>query len=163
MKKIILSSFAVFSILLLSACSTNQALKPESSSSKISQNDNSKYDSVISDLKSELADKSEYKWVFKIEHNITNADISKGVMINIAPEKYDDSKELKNTYIELWLGDKQSKNKIILLQKLVSKAAKKLPDDNSEITLGFKSEQERKGVVPVARSVKSMDAVPIHE
>ncbi|ARE24864.1 hypothetical protein LLD17_00975 [Lactococcus cremoris] len=100
MKKIILSSFAVFSILLLSACSTNQALKPESSSSKISQNDNSKYDSVISDLKSELADKSEYKWVFEIEHNITNADISKGVMINIAPEKYDDSKELKNTYID---------------------------------------------------------------
>ena len=84
-------------------------------------------------------------------------------MINIAPEKYDDSKELKNTYIELGLGDKQSKNKIILLQKLVSKAAKKLPDDNSEITLGFKSEQERKGVVPIARSVKSMDAVPIHE
>lgn len=50
--------------------------------------------------------------MFKIEHNITNADISKGVMINIAPEKYDDSKELKNTYIELGLGTSNLKIKL---------------------------------------------------
>lgn len=37
------------------------------------------------------------------------------------------------------MGDSYAQSKIIVLQKIVSKIAKKLPNDNSEITLGFKS------------------------
>lgn len=79
MKKIILWSLTFLVILTLSSCSKNK---------------NSKYDSVISDLKSELAVKGDskltfdnYEWSYKVVHNVTNADISKGDMIEVYPKK----------------------------------------------------------------------------
>lgn len=68
---------------------------------------NSKYDSVISDLRSELAVKGDskltfdnYEWSYKVVHNVTNADISKGDMIEVYPKKERDSKRLFNINID---------------------------------------------------------------
>ena len=79
MKKIILWGLTFLVILTLSSCSKNK---------------NSKYDSVISDLRSELAVKGDskltfdnYEWSYKVVHNVTNADISKGDMIEVYPKK----------------------------------------------------------------------------
>ncbi|MDN6034085.1 MAG: hypothetical protein L0I70_10385 [Lactococcus lactis] len=155
MKKIILWGLTFLVILTISSCSKNK---------------NSKYDSVISDLKSELAVKGDskltfdnYEWSYKVVHNVTNADISKGDMIEVYPKKERDSKRLFNINIDSQMGDSYAQSKIIVLQKIVSKIAKKLPNDNSEITLGFKSQQKSKRIVPVARSLKSMDAFPIND
>ena len=163
MKKLVLLSFTVLAIVSLSACANHQSAKTESSNLKTVKSADSKYDSIISELKSELSYVSDYEWDDKITHNVTNADISKGVMIEIFPKEESYSTNLQDISTSNPLSTKRSKDKVLVLQKLVSKIAKKLPNDNSEITLGFQSEQKSKGVVPVARSVKAMDAIPIND
>lgn len=155
MKKIALFSFAVFSIVSISACTKNS---------------DNKYDSVISDLKSELAVKSDskltigkYKWIYKVVHNVTNADMAKGDMIEVYPKSERNSEKLSNINTDSQMNDIYAQSKIVTLQKIVSKIAKKLPNDNSGIELGYQSEQKSKGLIPIASSVKSMDVIPIHD
>ena len=155
MKKIALFSFAVFFIVSLSACTKNS---------------DNKYDSVISGLKSELAVKGDpkltigkYEWTYKVVHNVTNADMSKGDMIEVYPKSEGDSEKLSDINSDSQMNDIYAQSKIVVLQKIVSKVAKKHPNDNSGIELGFQSQQKSKGVIPVASSVKSMDVIPIHD
>lgn len=83
-------------------------------------------------------------------------------LIEVFPKNEKDSLSLMDTYISLGSKDKEAKSTITELQKKVAKVARTLPNENVEIALGFKSEQKSKGVVPVAKSIKSMDAIPIN-
>lgn len=155
MKKFILLIFMTLAIVSLSACSKNA---------------DNKYDAVISDLKSELAVKGDpkltigkYEWTYKVVHNVTNADMSKGDMIEVYPKSEGDSEKLSDINNDSQMNDIYAQSKIVVLQKIVSKVAKELPNDNSGIELGFQSEQKSKEVIPVASSVKSMDVIPIHD
>ncbi len=48
---------------------------------------------------------------------MTNADISKGDMIEVYPKKERDSKRLFNINIDSQMGDSYAQSKIIVLQK----------------------------------------------
>lgn len=121
-----------------------------------------KYTEIIKNLKKELSSINDVSWNFKKSNDVTNADISKVTLIEVFPKNEKDSLSLMDTYISLGSKDKEAKSTITELQKKVAKVARTLPNENVEIALGFKSEQKSKGVVPVAKSIKSMDAIPIN-
>lgn len=121
-----------------------------------------KYTEIIKNLKKELSSINDVSWNFKKSNDVTNADISKVTLIEVFPKNEKDSLSLMDNYISLGSKDKEAKSTITELQKKVAKVARTLPNENVEIALGFKSEQKSKGVVPVAKSIKSMDAIPIN-
>lgn len=121
-----------------------------------------KYTEIIKNLKKELSSINDVSWNFKKSNDVTNADISKVTLIEVFPKNEKDSLSLMDTYISLGSKDKEAKSTITELQKKVAKVARTLPNENVEIALGFKSEQKSKGVIPVAKSIKSMDAIPIN-
>ena len=121
-----------------------------------------KYTEIIKNLKKELSSINDVSWNFKKSNDVTNADISNVTLIEVFPKNEKDSLSLMDTYISLGSKDKEAKSTITELQKKVAKVARTLPNENVEIALGFKSEQKSKGVVPVAKSIKSMDAIPIN-
>ncbi|WNN69091.1 hypothetical protein [Lactococcus lactis] len=156
MKKLFLLPIMATLLLLVTSCANN--------SSKPSNTDLTaeKYTEIIKNLKKELSSINDVSWNFKKSNDVTNADISKGTLIEVFPKNEKDSLSLMDTYIGLGSKDKEAKSKITELQKKVAKVARTLPNDNVEIELGFKSEQKSKGVIPVAKSIKSMDAIPIN-
>ncbi len=143
-------------ILLLSSCSNN---KPEEKDATLTKE---KYTSLVSHLKAELSSISDISWDFKNTKDISNSDISKGVLIELFPKSAKDSLALRDTYISSGRGNKDAQLKIKEFQEKVAGIAKKLPNDNIEISLGFESQQKSKGIVPIAESIKSMNPIPIH-
>lgn len=151
MKKLTLLIFASTTVLTLASCSTNNSQKANTTLTE------AKYTKVVSELKTRLSSVSDMSWKFKKTKNITNADISKGIMIEVSPKSKEDSKKLEDVYSSMNSVKESSKSQINSLRKEVSDVAKTLPNDNIEISLGFESEQKSKGIVPVAESIKSMD------
>lgn len=143
-------------ILLLSSCSNKKSEEKDATLT------NEKYTSLMSNLKTELSSISDISWESKKTKDITNADISKGVLIEVFPKDDKDSLALRDTYISSGRSNKDAQLKIKEFQEKVAGIAKKLPNDNIEISLGFKSEQKSKGFVPIAKSIKSMNPIPIH-
>lgn len=155
-KKLFLLPF--MDILLLLVTSRANNISKTSNTDLIAE----KYTEIIKNLKKELSSINDVSWNFKKSNDVTNADISKVTLIEVFPKNEKDSLSLMDTYISLGSKDKEAKSTITELQKKVAKVARTLPNENVEIALGFKSEQKSKGVVPVAKSIKSMNAIPIN-
>ena len=142
---------------LLVGCSTRKTTSPSTSLSTQKQNDTKKLNKTITELKKELNSETNIEWISKTTTGVSNADISNGIMIEFYPKNNSDSR-----IVEKWYAPEQNTKQLRLLRTTLSKAAKLLTDDNTELSLGFESLQNGKGVVPIARSIKSMDAIPIN-
>ncbi|MDG4984549.1 hypothetical protein OGZ51_10370 [Lactococcus lactis] len=158
MKKLLLLPIMTTILVLVTGCSNTSS---KNSNTELTEK---KYAEVVKNLKKELSSINDVSWDFKKSNSITNADISKGVMIEVFPKSEKDNSSLMDDYTNKDIGPnaKELQSKIKLLQKKVAKVARTLPNDNIEISLGFKSDQKSKGVIPIAESIKSMDAIPIH-
>lgn len=159
MKKLTLIGVTILTALSLAACSnkTSENTNSKESTSKLSpitkegKTDNSKFNSVISDIKSQLDPKSEGGWNYKI----TNEYISKGTIIEVSPTYKSGAENLKKIYDDANSGNTDSQVAKLALQKIISDTAKKLPDDNSEITLGYSIDSDNS--VLLAASTKEKD------
>lgn len=158
MKKLVyFGILVVLTVPELAGCSVKKSLNSFKASSEQRYDKSKKLNTIVSELKVKLRSKTNIEWSSKIATDVTNADINKGIMVDVFPKNNSDSRLLEK-WGELPTKDTQ---KMYVIGTIVSKAAKKLPDDNTELNVGFESMQKSKGVVPVARSVKEMDAIVV--
>lgn len=159
MKKLVYFGLLVaLTVPILAGCSAKKTLDSSKASSEQRYDKSQKLNTIVYELKEKLRSETNIEWSSKITAGVTNADINKGTMVDIFPKNTSDSRLLEK-WSEPPTVDSQ---KMHVIGTSVSKAAKKLPDDNTELSVGFESMQKSKGVVPVARSVKEMDAIPVH-
>ena len=167
MRKLTLIGVTILIVLSLAACSnkTSENTISKESTSKLSpitkeeKTDNSKFNSVISDIKSQLDPKSEGGWNYKITNDVTNEYISKGTIIEVRPTYKSGAENLKKIYDDANSGNTDSQVAKLALQNIISDTAKKLPDDNSEITLGYSIDSDNS--VLLAASTKEKDIIPL--
>ena len=114
MKKLLLLPIMTTILVLVTGCSNT--------SSKNSNNEltEKKYAEVVKNLKKELSSINDVSWDFKKSNSITNADISKGVMIEVFPKSEKDNSSLMDDYTNIDIGPnaKESQSKIKVLQNL---------------------------------------------
>ncbi len=167
MKKLALIGVTILTALSLAACSnktsentnSKESISKSSSMTKEEKIDNSKFNSVISELKSQLDPKNEGGWDYKITNNVTNENISKGTTIEVKPTEKAGTENLKKINDDASSGNMDSQIAKLALQKIISDTAKKLPDDNSEMTLGYSTDADSS--VLLAASTKNKDIIPL--
>lgn len=163
MKKIIFLGATTIALLSLSACTSNStkssgtSSKTEQSTAKQQKIDNSKYDKVVSHLKSQLDTDNEQGWEYKITNDVTNENITNGTLIEVRPKTQEGADNLKKIYEESQSDDTSNQVGILGLQQIVSESAKELPDNNSEITLGYDTDSNNS--VLLAASTKTKDII----
>lgn len=170
MKKLLLTGVALLTVISLVACSNKNS---ENSSSKESTSksssviqkekvDNSKYNPAISELKSKIDPENKGGWDYKITNDVSNEVFSGGTTISITPTEQSGIDNLKKIYGESGSSeDAGAQVAKLALQQAVSNAAKKLPDENSEITLGYPTGSDNS--VLLAASTKSKDIIPLKQ
>lgn len=167
MKKLALIGVTILTAVSLAACSnkasentsSKESTSKSSSITKEEKIDNSKFNSVISDLKSQLDPKNEGGWDYKITNDVTNENISKGTTIEVRPTEKAGADNLKKIYDDANSGNTDSQAAKLALQKIISDSAKKLPDNNSEITLGYSTDADSS--VLLAASTKTKDIISL--
>lgn len=172
MKKVILGSITLLSVVTLAACSSNSDTSSSTSSStSTSQSsttassskkvDNSTYDSVVKELNETLNPDNDSNLTIKIENNVSDDNFPDGhnvISILLSDEAADGMKEIIEAVDSNTAEDGQ---KLVLesLRQNVSDIAKKLPDDTTTIELRYKiaADQYR----AVALSSKNEDIIPV--
>lgn len=170
MKKLILTGVALLTVISLVACSNknsenSSSKEPTSKSSSVIQKekvDNSKYNPAISELKSKIDPENKGGWDYKITNDVSNEVFSGGTAISVTPTEQSGIDNLKKIYGESGSSeDAGAQVAKLALQQAVSNAAKKLPDENSEITLGYPTGSDNS--VLLAASTKSKDIIPLKQ
>ena len=175
MKKLLTTSAILLSATVLVACSNNQsATKDSSEKPKTEQKnttstntkakvDNSKYDNLISEIKSKLDPESTGAISVKIQNNVINSDSSEPhdtIMILLTGTAKDSAKEsLDAVYSNSATTDQN--NAITLIRMSISEFAKKLPDDNTTLSLGYEKSADQYNLI--AKSSKQKDIIPVGE
>lgn len=171
MKKVILGSITLLSVVTLAACSSNSDTSSSASSStSTSQSsttssstkvDNSVYDSVVKELNETLNPDNDSNCTIEIENNVADSDFPDGhniITVLYTNEAADGMKEIIEAVDSNTAEDGQ---KLVLesLRQNVSDIAKKLPDDTTTIELRYKiaADQYR----AVALSSKNEDIIPV--
>ena len=175
MKKLLSTSAILLSATVLVACSNNQsATKDSSDKPKTEQKnttstntkakvDNSKYDNLISEIKSKLDPESTGAISVKIKNDVIDSDSSEPhdtIMILLTGTAKDSAKEaLDAVYSNSATTDQN--NAITLIRMSISEFAKKLPDDNTTLSLGYEKSADQYDLI--AKSSKQKDIIPVGE
>jgi len=175
MKKLLSTSAILLSATVLVACSNNQsATKDSSGKAKAEQKnttstntkakvDNSKYDELISEIKSKLDPESTGAISAKIQNNVIDSDSSEPhdtIMILITGTAKDKAKETLGA-VQSNSATTDQKNAITLLRMSISEFAKKLPDENATLSLGYEKSADQYDLI--AKSSKQKDIIPVGE
>lgn len=171
MKKVILGSITLLSVITLAACSNSKTSSSTSSSTSTSQTsttassskkvDNSAYDSVVKELNETLNPDNDSNLTIKIENNVSDDNFPDGhnvISILLSDEAADGMKEIIEAVDSNTAEDGQ---KLVLesLRQNVSDIAKKLPDDTTTISVKYKLDANQYRVV--ALSSKNEDIIPV--
>ena len=175
MKKLLTTTTILLSATVLVACSNNQSTskdnteqpKPEqkntTSTDTKAKVDNSKYDELISEIKSKLDPESTGAISVKIQNNVIDSDSSEPhdtIMILITGTAKDKAKEALGA-VQSNSATTDQKNAITLLRMSISEFAKKLPDENATLSLGYEKSADQYDLI--AKSSKQKDIIPVGE
>ncbi len=145
MKKLLSTSAILLSATVLVACSNNQSTTKDSSEQPKTEQknttstnvktkvDNSKYDNLISEIKSKLDPESTGAISVKIQNNVIDSDSA----------------------------TTNQQNAITVFRMSISEFAKKLPDDNTTLSLGYEKSADQYDLI--AKSSKQKDFIPVGE
>ena len=145
MKKLLSTSAILLSATILVACSNNQSTTKDSSEQPKTEQknttstnvktkvDNSKYDNLISEIKSKLDPESTGAISVKIQNNVIDSDSA----------------------------TTNQQNAITVFRMSISEFAKKLPDDNTTLSLGYEKSADQYDLI--AKSSKQKDFIPVGE
>lgn len=173
MKKLLTITTILLSATALVACSNSQSTsKDNTEQPKTEQKnttstdikakvDNSKYDDLISEIKSKLDPESTGAISVKIQNNVIDSDSTEPhdeIMILLTGTAKDSVKEtLDAVYSNSATTDQN--NAITLLRMSISEYAKKLPDDNTTLSLGYEKSADQYDLI--AKSSKQKDIIPV--
>ncbi|WP_049532960.1 hypothetical protein [Streptococcus pseudopneumoniae] len=175
MKKLLSTSAILLSATVLVACSNNQSATQNSSEQpKMEQKnttstntktkvDNSKYDNLISEIKSKLDPESTGAISVKIQNNVIDSDSSEPhdtIMILLTGTTKDSAKEALDA-VNSNSATTDQNNAITLIRMSISEFAKKLPDDNTTLSLGYEKSADQYDLI--AKSSKQKDIIPVGE
>lgn len=175
MKKLLTTTTILLSATVLVACSNNQSTskdnteqpkteqKNTTSTDTKAKVDNSKYDELISEIKSKLDPESTGAISVKIQNNIVDSDSSEPhdiIMILITGTAKDKAKEALGA-VQSNSATTDQKNAITLLRMSISEFAKKLPDENATLSLGYEKSADQYDLI--AKSSKQKDIIPVGE
>lgn len=175
MKKLLITTTILLSATVLVACSNNQSTskdnteqpkteqKNTTSTDKKAKVDNSKYDELISEIKSKLDPESTGAISVKIQNNVIDSDSSEPhdtIMILITGTAKDKAKEALGA-VQSNSATTDQKNAITLLRMSISEFAKKLPDENATLSLGYEKSADQYDLI--AKSSKQKDIIPVGE
>ena len=175
MKKLLSTSAILLSATVLVACSNNQSTTKDSSEQpKMEQKnttstnvktkvDNSKYDNLISEIKSKLAPESTGAISVKIQNNVIDSDSSEPhdtIMILLTGTAKDSAKKSLDA-VNSNSATTDQNNAITLIRMAISEFAKKLPDDNTTLSLGYEKSADQYDLI--AKSSKQKDIIPVGE
>lgn len=171
MKKVILGSITLLSVVTLAACSSNSEKTSSSASSSASTSqtttssskkvDNSVYDSVIKELNDNLNPDNDSNFTVEVENNVADSDFPGGhnvINITLSNEGADTMKQI----IEAVDSNTANETQKVILQayrQTISEAAKTLSDDTTTIALRYKVDADQYRVV--ALSSKNEDIIPV--
>ena len=175
MKKLLTTTTILLSATVLVACSNNQSTskdnteqpkteqKNTTSTDTKAKVDNSKYDELISEIKSKLDPVSTGAISVKIQNNVIDSDSSEPhdtIMILITGTAKDKAKEALGA-VQSNSATTDQKNAITLLRMSISEFAKKLPDENATLSLGYEKSADQYDLI--AKSSKQKDIIPVGE
>lgn len=175
MKKLLTTITILLSATALVACSNNQSTtKGSSEQPKTEQKnttstdtkakvDNSKYDELISEIKSKLDPESTGAISVKIQNNVIDSDSSEphdAIMILLTGTAKDSAKKSLDA-IDSNSATTDQNNAITLIRMTISEYAKKLPDDNTTLSLGYEKSADQYDLI--AKSSKQKDIIPVGE
>lgn len=171
MKKVILGSITLLSVVTLAACSSNSDTSSSTSSStSTSQSsttssskkvDNSVYDSVIKELNDNLNPDNDSNFTVEVENNVADSDFPDGhnvINITLSNEGADTMKQIIEA-VDSNTADETQKVILQAYRQTISEAAKTLPDDTTTIALRYKVDADQYRVV--ALSSKNEDMIPV--
>lgn len=175
MKKLLTTTTILLSSTVLVACSNNQSTskdnteqpkteqKNTTSTDTKAKVDNSKYDELISEIKSKLDPESTGAISVKIQNNVIDSDSSEPhdtIMILITGTAKDKAKEALGA-VQSNSATTDQKNAVTLLRMSISEFAKKLPDENATLSLGYEKSADQYELI--AKSSKQKDIIPVGE
>ena len=175
MKKLLTTSAILLSATVLVACSNNQSTTKDSSEQPKTEQkhttstdtkakaDNSKYDDLISEIKSKLDPESTGAISVKIQNNVINSDSSEPhdtIMILLTGTAKNSAKEALDA-VNSNSATTDQNNAITLIRMSISEFAKKLPDDNTTLSLGYEKSADQYNLI--AKSSKQKDIIPVGE
>lgn len=175
MKKLLSTSAILLSATVLVACSNNQSTTKDSSEQPKTEQknttstdtkakvDNSKYDELISEIKSKLDPESTGAINVKIQNNVIDSDSSEPhdtIMILLTGTAKDSAKKSLDA-VDSNSATTDQNNAITLIRMTVSEYAKKLPDDNTTLSLGYEKSADQYDLI--AKSSKQKDFIPVGE
>lgn len=175
MKKLLITSATLLTATVLVACSNNQsATKDSSEQPKTEQKnttstntkakaDNSKYDNLISEIKSKLDPESTGAINVKVQNDVIDSDSSEPhdtIMILLTGTAKDSAKEALDA-VNSNSATTDQNNAITLIRMSISEFAKKLPDDNTTLSLGYEKSADQYDLI--AKSSKQKDIIPVGE
>ena len=175
MKKLLTTSAILLTATVLAACSNNQsATKDSSEQPKTEQKnttltntkakvDNSKYDNLISEIKSKLDPESTGAINVKVQNDVIDSDSSEPhdtIMILLTGTAKDSAKEALDA-VNSNSATTDQNNAITLIRMAISEFAKKLPDDNTTLSLGYEKSADQYDLI--AKSSKQKDIIPVGE
>lgn len=173
MKKLLTTSAILLATTVLVACSNNQSTsKDNAEQSKTEQKnttstdtkakvDNSKYDDLISEIKSKLDPESTGAISVKIKNDVIDSDSSEPhdtIMILLTGTAKDSAKEALDA-VNSNSATTDQNNAITLIRMSISEFAKKLPDDNTTLSLGYEKSADQYDLI--AKSSKQKDIIPV--
>lgn len=171
MKKSLLTTIALLSVISLASCSSsknetsksseNQTTQTETTTAAKPQVDNSKYDAIVSEIKSTLDPENSGELTVEIENDVVDSEYPDGhsiIRVLITGESVQPAKEaLEATYSNS--ATTEQSNAITTLRMVVSELAKKLPDDTTTIDLGYEISANQYDLI--AKSSKDKDIIPV--
>ena len=175
MKKLLRISATLLSATVLVACSNNQSTTKDSSEQPKTEQknttstnvktkvDNSKYDNLISEIKSKLDPESTGAISVKIKNDVIDSDSSEPhdtIMILLTGTAKDNAKETMAA-INSNSATTNQQNVITVFRMSISEFAKKLPDDNTTLSLGYEKSADQYDLI--AKSSKQKDFIPVGE
>ena len=175
MKKLLSTSAILLSATVLVACSNNQSTTKDSSEQPKTEQknttsmdtkakaDNSKYDDLISEIKSKLDPESTGAISVKIKNDVIDSDSSEPhdtIMILLTGTAKDSAKESLDA-VNSNSATTDQNNAITLIRMAISEFAKKLPDDNTTLSLGYEKSADQYDLI--AKSSKQKDIIPVGE
>ena len=175
MKKLLTTTTILLSATVLVACSNNQSTskdnteqpkteqKNTTSTDTKAKVDNSKYDELISEIKSKLDPESTGAISVKIQNNVIDSDSSEphdAIMILLTGTAKDSAKKSLDA-IDSNSATTDQNNAITLIRMTISEYAKKLPDDNTTLSLGYEKSADQYDLI--AKSSKQKDIIPVGE
>lgn len=173
MKKLLTTSAILLTATVLVACSSNQSTTKDSSeqpkteqktttsTNTKSKVDNSKYDELISEIKSKLDPESTGAISVKIQNDVIDSDSSEPhdtIMILLTGTAKNSAKEALDA-VNSNSATTDQNNAITLIRMSISEFAKKLPDDNTTLSLGYEKSADQYDLI--AKSSKQKDIIPV--